>query len=68
MSGANVFEMMRRVSIPLAAPAAFAAALFIFIRSLQAFDIPKLVGTGAGIKLLTTDIYDSIRTVPPQIG
>lgn len=68
MSGANVFEMMRRVSIPLAAPAAFAAALFIFIRSLQAFDVPKLVGTGAGIKLLTTDIYDSIRSVPPQIG
>lgn len=68
MSGANVFEMMRRVSIPLAAPAAFAGALFIFIRSLQAFDVPKLVGTGAGIKLLTTDIYDSIRSVPPQIG
>lgn len=68
MSGASVFEMMRRISVPLAAPAALAAALFIFIRSLQAFDIPKLVGTGAGIKLLTTDIYDSIRSVPPQIG
>lgn len=68
MSGASVFEMMRRVSIPLAAPAAFAAALFIFIRSLQAFDIPKLVGTGAGIKVLTTDIFDSMSTVPPQIG
>lgn len=68
MSGASVLDMMRRISIPLAAPAALAAALFVFIRSLQAFDIPKLVGTGAGISLLTTDIYDSIRTVPPQIG
>lgn len=68
MSGASVFAMMRRVSIPLAAPAALAAGLFIFVSALTAFDVPKLVGTAASIDVLTTDIYDSIRTVPPSIG
>lgn len=68
MSGAGFFEMMRRISIPLAAPAVLAAALFIFVRALQSFDVPKLAGTAAGINLLTTDIFDSIRAVPPQIG
>lgn len=69
MSGAGILTMMLRVSIPLAAPAALATGLFIFIKTLQAFDVPKLVGTSAGIKLLTTDIYDDIRAaVPPKVG
>jgi iron(III) transport system permease protein len=68
MSGATVFQMMMRVSLPLAAPAAIATGLFVFIRALESFDVPKLVGTAAGIQVMTTDIYDSIRTVPPQIG
>lgn len=69
MSGASIPTMVWRVSVPLAAPAALATGLFIFINTLQAFDVPKLVGTSAGIKLLTTDIYDDIReAVPPQVG
>lgn len=69
MSGASIATMVWRVSVPLAAPAALATGLFIFIKTLQAFDVPKLVGTSAGIKLLTTDIYDDIRaSVPPQVG
>lgn len=69
MSGAGILTMVLRVSIPLAAPAALATGLFIFIKTLQAFDVPKLVGTSAGIKLLTTDIYDDIRAaVPPKVG
>jgi iron(III) transport system permease protein len=69
MSGAGILTMVLRISIPLAAPAALATGLFIFIKTLQAFDVPKLVGTSAGIKLLTTDIYDDIRAaVPPRVG
>lgn len=69
MSGAGILTMVLRVSIPLAAPAALATGLFIFIKTLQAFDVPKLVGTSASIKLLTTDIYDDIRAaVPPRVG
>lgn len=69
MAGASIPTMVRRISVPLAAPAALATGLFIFINTLQAFDVPKLVGTSAGIKLLTTDIYDDIReAVPPQVG
>lgn len=69
MSGASIASMVWRISIPLAAPAVFAVGLFILISALQSFDVPKLVGTSANIKLLTTDIYDSIRAaVPPKVG
>jgi len=69
MSGASIGAMVWRISIPLAAPAVFSVGLFILISALQSFDVPKLVGTSAGIKLLTTDIYDSIRAaVPPKVG
>ncbi|MGH7155314.1 MAG: ABC transporter permease, partial [Acetobacteraceae bacterium] len=69
MSGASIPATVLRVSLPLAVPAALATGLFILIKTLQAFDVPKLVGTAAGIKLLTTDIYDDIRAaVPPHVG
>lgn len=69
MSGASIATMVWRISVPLAAPAALATGLFIFINTLQAFDVPKLVGTSASIQVLTTDIYDDVReAVPPQVG
>lgn len=68
MSGASVAAMIRRVSLPLARPAILATALFVFIRTLEAFDIPAQIGRPAGINLLTSDIYYSIRKVPADIG
>lgn len=68
MSGASLFDMIWRVSLRLAWPAILATALFVFIRSLEAFDVPMLIGKPGGINLLTTDIYYSVRKVPPDIN
>lgn len=68
MSGASVFDTIRRVSIPLAMPAILALALFVFIRAIEAFDVPALVGTPAKINVLTTEIYYSSKLVPPDLG
>lgn len=68
VSGATLVEMIRRISLRLARPAMLATALFVFIRSLEAFDVPTLIGRPAKINLLTSDIFFSIRAVPPDIG
>ena len=68
MSGASLLATLRRVSLPLARPAMLATALFVFIRTLQEFDVPLLVGGPAGINLLTTEIYRSINQVPSDFA
>lgn len=67
-SGASVFDTLRRVTLPLAKPAILALALFVFIRNIEAFEVPALVGLPGNIRVLTTDIFLSIRTVPPDLG
>ncbi|TWF47429.1 iron(III) transport system permease protein [Neorhizobium alkalisoli] len=68
MAGASVFDTVRRVSMPLAKPALLGLAIFIFIRNLEAFDVPVLLGTPGGVKLLTSDVYLAMTQVPPDLG
>jgi iron(III) transport system permease protein len=68
MSGASVFDTIRLVSLKLAWPAIAALALFIFIRNIEAFEVPALVGMPGRVNVLTTDIYRSIKQMPPDLG
>ena len=68
MAGASIPATVWRISLRLAWPAVLAMALFVFIRNLEAFDVPVLVGTPGGVALLTTDIYLATKEVPPQLG
>ena len=68
MSGATVFQTLRRVSLPLAMPAILALALFVFIRAIGGFEVPALVGMPGRIYVLTTDVYEATIVVPPDLG
>ena len=68
MSGASVLDTLRRISLPLAMPALLALALFVFIRAIGGFEVPALVGMPGRIYVLTTDVYESTVTVPPDLG
>lgn len=68
MSGASVFDTLTRVTLPMAKPAIVALMLFIFIRNIEAFEVPALVGLPGDVRVLTTDIYLAIRTIPPDLG
>jgi iron(III) transport system permease protein len=68
MAGASVFETVRMVSLRLAMPAILALALFVFIRNLEAFEVPALVGMPGRVDVLTTEIYRNIKSMPPQLG
>lgn len=68
MAGASIFATVRHVSLPLAKPALLGLAIFIFIRNIEAFDVPVLLGTPGGVKLLTSEVYLAMTRVPPDLG
>ena len=67
-SGAGVLTTVWRISIRLAMPAILALALFVFIRAIGAFEVPALVGIPARIYVLTTSVFESMKTMPPDLG
>lgn len=68
MSGASVGDTIARVSLKLAQPAVIALALFVFIRNIEAFEVPALVGIPGDVTVLTTEIYRGMKKMPPDIG
>lgn len=69
MSGASVGQTIWHVSIKMAKPAILALALFVFIRAIEAFEVPAMVGMPGSVDVLTTDVYKSIKeSIPPDLG
>jgi iron(III) transport system permease protein len=69
MCGASTLKTVMRVTLPLALPAILAVALLIVVRSIEAFEVPALVGLPGNVKVLTTNIYlDMKQNVPPDFG
>jgi iron(III) transport system permease protein len=69
MSGATTWGTIRRVTLPLSMPSILALSMLVFIRTVEAFEVPALVGLPGRVHVLTTDIYEMMhRTMPPDIG
>ncbi len=68
MSGASVPQVARRITLKLAWPAAFGALLILFVRSIESFEVPALLGLPVGIHVYTSSIYQAIHQYPSQIG
>ena len=68
MSGGLQRQVTRRITFPLMRPAILSTMLLLFIRGVESFDIPRLVGKPARIQVFTTDIQDAIRGSHPEIG
>lgn len=68
MAGANQFTTVRRITIPVLAPAVLAVLVLSFLRSLEAFEVEMLLGRPVGIFVYSTKIYDFVREDPPQFG
>jgi iron(III) transport system permease protein len=66
MAGASVFTTLRKVTLPLLAPAMLVALLAGFIRSLETFEVEQLLGVPAGIFVYATRIYNLLRKEPPD--
>ena len=62
MSGARWWQTMMRVTLPLARPSILAVMLLSFIRTLESFEVPLLIGIPGGITTVTTALYRSIHS------
>jgi len=68
MSGANVRQVVYRVTLKLAWPAIFATLLILFVRAIESFEVPALLGLPVGIQVFTSSIYQAVHRYPSQVG
>jgi iron(III) transport system permease protein len=68
MSGASLPQIARLVTFKLAWPAAVGTLLILFVRALESFEVPALLGLPVGIHVYTSSIYQAIHQYPSEIG
>ena len=69
MSGASVAKSFYHITLKLGLPSVLSVLLLTFVRAVEAFEIPALVGIPGGIMVLTTEIYLKLKTgLLPQYG
>lgn len=67
-AGSSTFTTFRRVTLPLMRPAMVSVLLVMFIRGIEAFEVPALVGVPAKISVFTTKIFLAIHQFPSDFG
>ncbi len=67
-AGSSTFSTFWRITLPLMRPAMFSVLLINFIRGIEAFEVPALIGVPAKISLFTTKIFLAIHQFPSDFG
>jgi iron(III) transport system permease protein len=68
MSGANTWQTLRRVTLRLLMPTSASVLLILFVRTLESFETPALIGMPARIYVYTSEIYLAFSEYPPDYG
>jgi iron(III) transport system permease protein len=68
MSGASLPQTVWRITLRLAWPAALGSLLILFVRAIESFEVPTLLGLPVGIHVYTSAIYQAIHNYPSEIG
>ena len=63
-SGANKFQTMMRITLPLMAPGIMASAILIFVAAAEQFGIPSVLGLYQRWFVLTTRIFYLLQEYP----
>src|SRR5262249_23633330 len=67
-SGGSAPNALRRIVVPLLAPAILAAVALGFIKAIQSFETEMVLGIPVGIYVYSTKIWDYIHWEPPSYG
>ncbi len=68
-AGASQFKTVRSVTLRLMVPALSGVAILQFVRGLEAFEVPALMGLPSGLIVFSTNIYLAVREhFPPDYG
>ncbi|MFC1968815.1 ABC transporter permease [Chloroflexota bacterium] len=66
-SGAGKPTTLFRITFRLMAPALAGVALLLFVRGMEALEVPLIMGLGAGFRVFSTNIYQAVRIVSPPL-
>jgi iron(III) transport system permease protein len=67
-SRANPWSAFRRVTLPLLLPAIASVLLILFVRALEGFEVPAIIGLPGRIYVYASRIYTSLNQYPPNFG
>jgi len=67
-AGSSTWQTFCRVTLPLMRPAMFSVLLINFVRGIEAFEVPALIGVPAKISVFTTKIFLAIHQFPSDFG
>jgi iron(III) transport system permease protein len=67
-AGSSTLATFWRITLPLMRPAMFSVLLIMFIRGIEAFEVPALVGVPAKISVFTSKIFLAIHQFPSDFG
>jgi len=68
MSGAGTARTLRTVTLPILLPAFASASLIMFVRGLESFEVPRLIGVPGRVPVFTSAIYSELHDYPPDFG
>jgi iron(III) transport system permease protein len=68
MSGAGTWQTLRRITLRLLMPTAASVLLILFVRTLESFETPALIGIPARTYVYTSEIYLAFNEYPPDYG
>jgi iron(III) transport system permease protein len=67
-AGSSTVQTFYKVTLPLMRPAMVSVLLINFIRGIEAFEVPALIGVPAKISVFTTKIFLAIHQFPSDFG
>ncbi|HLH22743.1 MAG TPA: iron ABC transporter permease [Chloroflexota bacterium] len=67
-SGASLWATARRITLPLLLPAVGSVLLILFVRSIEAFEVPAIIGIPARTFVYTSEIWTAFTEFPPDYG
>ncbi len=70
ISGANIWQTLRLVTVPLAWPGVLAASIYVFMIGFAAFDVPAILGLTNRIFTFSTYVYLQVNPTDglPEYG
>jgi iron(III) transport system permease protein len=68
VAGSAPLDVLRRITLPMMKPALLSALVLLFIRGIESFETPALIGLRARIFVYTTEIWLNSTRAPTDFG
>jgi iron(III) transport system permease protein len=68
VAGSSIFRTTMRITLRVLLPAILAVWMISFVRAIENFEVPALIGIPAGILVFATEVYLATKSVPTDFG